>query len=306
MRRLGALLGPLVAAALVLSGCGSSERSAPESRATLAATEPVAIVAAAGDIACPPGRAVTRWTCRQAATAKLIRSLKPHRVIALGDLQYEKGSYADFLGSYARSWGTFRSITLPSAGNHEYYTAGASGYYRYFAGRQPGPPGYYRAALNGWQIYVLNSNCNRVNCVTERAWLAGQLKAHPSRCAMIVSHHPRFSSGGEHGSSLMMQPFWRIAQAYGVDVALAGHDHDYERFAPKTYDGVISSRGIRQFVSGAGGKSLHAKGRTVAGSRVFINTAFGVLRLRLTPTTYSWQFRDIWGNLRDAGTTRCR
>lgn len=300
MRRLGVLV-----VLALLAGCGGNAvRTKPAQQAELAAT-PVAIVVAAGDIACPPGKPVTRTTCRQAATANLVRSLKPQKVIALGDLQYEKGSYADFLGSYAKSWGTFRAITMPAVGNHEYYTAGAKGYYRYWTGLQPGAPGYYRRAINGWQVYVLNTNCDRIDCAAERTWLAGQLEAHPSRCAMIVGHHPRFSSGAEHGSSLMMRPFWRIAQAYGVDVALSGHDHDYERFAPKLPGGVVSPLGIRQFVSGAGGKSLYRKGTTVPGSKVFINTAPGVLRLRLTPTNYAWQYRDIWGKIRDAGSTAC-
>ncbi|MBO9522121.1 MAG: metallophosphoesterase [Nocardioidaceae bacterium] len=294
---------PLLVLVLVLAGCGGTGSVRTQEKAKLAST-PVAIVVAAGDIACPPGSPVTKTTCRQAATASLVRSLKPQKVIALGDLQYQKGSYADFLGSYAKTWGTFRDRTIPVPGNHEYYTAGAAGYYKYWAGKTT-KPGYYRTAINGWQVYVLNTNCDRVDCAAERTWLAGALKAHPSRCAMIVGHHPRFSSGGEHGSALFMQSFWRIAQAAKVDVALSGHDHDYERFAPKLATGTVSAGGIRQFVSGAGGKSLYKKGATVAGSRFFLNTAPGVLRLRLTPTAYSWQYRDIWGKIRDSGTSAC-
>jgi hypothetical protein len=302
MRRLGALLAVLALAVTACGGGASVRPKAPE-RAALASAG-VAIVVAAGDIACPPGKAVTRTQCRQGATANLVRSLKPQRVIALGDLQYEKGSYADFLGSYAKTWGTFRSITTPVVGNHEYYTAGAKGYYRYWAG-QTSAPGYYRTTINGWQVYVLNTNCDRIDCAAERTWLAAQLRAHPSACAMIVGHHPRFSSGGEHGSSRMMIPFWRIAQAYKVDVALSGHDHDYERFAPKLPGGKVSATGIRQFVAGLGGKSLYPKGTTVSGSKFFLNRTFGVLRLRLTPTSYAWQFRDLAGRIRDSGSTAC-
>jgi len=296
-------LGLIVVLGLVLTGCGGAPARHPAT-ARLAATPSVTLVAV-GDIACPPGSPVTRKTCRQKATYRAAAALDPTRVMVLGDTQYKTGRYHDFTHAYANTWGKLRRLTWPVVGNHEYETRGARGYYRYFAKRQPGAPGYYRRAINGWQLYVLNSNCSKIDCAAEVAWLDDQMAAHPSACSLIATHHPRFSSGGEHGSSTSVLPFWRIAQAAKVDVALAGHDHDYERFAPKLPGGAVSAGGIRQFVSGAGGKSLYRKGAGVSGSKVFLNMAPGVLRLRLTPTSYAWQFRDIWGNIRDAGTTAC-
>jgi hypothetical protein len=307
-------LGCLVVGVVVLSGCGDggsaihANGDAALAKARLAAlTGPAVTVVAVGDIACPAGRSATAKTCRQGATAKAAAALSPQRVIALGDEQYQKGSYYGFTHSYAKSWGRLRSITYPVVGNHEYYTTGARGYFRYFRYRQPGSPGWYRRSLNGWQLYFLNSNCGKVNCAAERAWLERAMTAHPSTCSLIAMHHPRFSSGGEHGSSLAMKPFWQIAYRHHADIALAGHDHDYERFSPMSPDGVVEpTRGIQEFVSGAGGKSLYPKGTIVAGSRVFLNTTFGVLKLRLTPTGYGWQFRDINLHVRDSGSASCR
>jgi acid phosphatase type 7 len=302
-------LGGLVIGALVVTGCGGSsdddsDAGTPE-RAQLAATSSVKVVAV-GDIACRPGARVTRTKCRQAATARAASALSPHRVIALGDEQYEKGRYRAFTRSYAKSWGKLRSITWPVPGNHEHKTPGARGYYRYFAKRQPGPPGWYRRSLNGWQLYLLNSNCANVSCAAERAWLEKEMAAHPSTCSLIAMHAPRFSSGGEHGSSVRMRPFWRIAQKYGADVALAGHDHNYERFAPMNPDGALdAAHGIQQFVSGGGGKSLYAKGTTVPGSQRFISR-FGVLELTLRPSSYSWRFVGTKLGVRDSGSATCR
>lgn len=305
MRRFLVLLPALLLLpASVVSTAAGSTAVPPTSRARLAAV-PTATVIAVGDIACAPGAAVTSSTCRQAATARVARAQSPNRVIALGDLQYPKGSYSDFLGSYAKSWGALRSITYPVPGNHEYQTPGAAGYYRYFSGRQPGAPGYYRRVINGWQVFVLNSNCDKVSCATQRTWLENQLAAHPSSCSLIASHHPRFSSGGEHGSSTFMKPFWDIAYRHHVDIALSGHDHDYERFAPMNPAGKQVSNGIRQFVSGAGGKSHYAMGAKVAGSQKFMSTPFGVLKLTLRPTGYGWQFIGIGGKVLDSGTSVC-
>lgn len=299
-------LVPVVALVCGSASAAVARSAADPAAAPRAAAVPTAVLVAAGDIACTPGAPVTPTTCRQAYTAKVARAQKPDRVLALGDLQYPKGSYSDFVNSYATSWGTLRSITFPVVGNHEYQTAGAAGYYRYFAGRQPGSPGYYRRSLNGWQIYVLNSNCDKISCATQRTWLTKEIAAHPSRCAIIATHHPRFSSGGEHGSAAFMKPFWDIAYRYGVDVALSGHDHDYERFAPLDPSGKRDdAQGIRQFVSGAGGKSHYARGALVPGSQKFLATPFGVLKMTLRPTSYSWAFIGTGGRTLDSGTSAC-
>lgn len=299
-------LGGLAAAALLATGCGAgqtADRPQPE-QARLAATPTVTVVAA-GDIACPPGARVTRRTCRQAATARAAQALSPDRVLVLGDLQYPSGRYRAFRRSYAKSWGKLRSITWPVPGNHEYETRGARGYYRYFANRQPGSPGWYRRALNGWQMYFLNSNCGKVDCAAQRAWLESEMAANPSTCSLVVTHHPRFSSG-DHGNTARMRKFWQIAYRHHADVVLSGHDHDYERFAPMSPTGAVeATRGIQQFVSGGGGKNLYPRETTVPGSERFVK-AFGVLELTLTPTAYSWSYRGIRLGVRDSGSAACR
>ena len=306
MRR--ALL-PLLVGALALTGCGSGSASrgdrAPD-RADLAGSAPPVTVVAVGDIACPPGGTVTRTTCRQAATAKRAVRLAPSRVIVLGDNQYQRGTRRAYLRSYDRSWGQLLGITWPVPGNHEYETTGARGYYRYFTGRQPGSPGYYRRELGGWQLYLLNSNCAAIDCRAEKEWLRAQLTANPSTCSLIAFHHPRFSSGGEHGSNRGMNRFWKVAYEHHVDVALSGHDHDMERFDPMSPDGVVQrSRGIQQFVSGGGGKNLYRKGATETGSR-FFRSRFGILQLTLRSADYSWRFVGPRGRVWDSGTAPCR
>lgn len=299
----GAAVGAVVTGVLVLSACGSAEGG---DAAQLTAATSVRVVAV-GDIACKPGAPVTRTTCRQGATAKAALALDPVRVLALGDLQYEKGRYRAFNRSYAKSWGKLRAITWPIPGNHEYYTTGARGYYRYFAGQLPGAPAWYRKELNGWQMYFLNSNCTKVDCAAQRAWLDAEMAKYdaPETCSLVAFHHPRYSSG-EHRSNARMRGFWNIAMKHGADLALSGHDHNYERFAPmNATGGVDTAAGIRQFVSGGGGKNLRPRGVTVPGSERFLKR-FGVLELNLTPTSYSWKFRGIKLGVRDSGSAVCR
>ena len=304
-------LGAVVAATLlvVLVGCATSSPQATYPEPVIRARSPRATipphsvkVVAVGDIACAPGDPVTATTCRQAATARLARQIDPKVVLALGDEQYPTGRLADFEASYDASWGQLLGRTRPVPGNHEYYTAGARGYYTYF-GRQP--PGYRATMIGSWRVYLLNSNCDRIDCARERAWLRTDLEQHPTACSAIALHHPRFSSGAEHGSDPSMAGFWRIADTHGVDLALAGHDHDYERFARLDADGNRTGSGMLSFVSGTGGRSLYGLGTRAPGSAYFQSKRFGMLVLWLGDGGFAWRYRTIDGAVRDAGDASC-
>jgi len=264
------------------------------------------VVVAVGDIACRPGARRTATKCQHARTAELAAGLEPDAVLALGDLQYEAGSLRAFRRSYAATWGGLRGRTYPIPGNHEYKTAGARGYYTYFDARQPGAPGYYAFDLADWRVYALNSNCSEINCAKEYAWLRDDLAAHPRSCSLFTMHHPRFSSGREHGSNADMSRFFRIAQTHDVDLILAGHDHDYERFRRMKADGRVDRQGVMSIVSGAGGKSLYRFGKVVDGSAYRSAHDFGVLRLGLRADRFRFAFKTVEGTTPDKGRRACR
>ncbi|MEO5652884.1 MAG: metallophosphoesterase, partial [Marmoricola sp.] len=283
-------------AVLVTSACGSKPVAKDET-STYASTRSSAIrVVAVGDIACEPGGQVTETTCQQDRTGELAKSLKPDLVLALGDLQYESGTKDAFMESYDKVWGSLWKITSPAPGNHEYYTGEAAGYYDYFDGRQPGPPGYYRVKAYGWNIFVLNSNCDKIDCGAEEKWLDEQMSAHPSKCSLITMHHPRFSSGKEHGNNDAVEGLWRTAEKHRTEIALAGHDHDYERFAPLSPTGESSPEsGISSFVIGTGGKNLYSLGTREAGSEFYQSDTMGVLLLELKEDSWTYSFQGLDG-----------
>jgi acid phosphatase type 7 len=309
MARSRLVLAPalLVVLSLVLAACGSAPQSGRD-EAIDAAARPAKVfrVVAAGDIACPPGMAVEPDKCQQGATAALAARLKPNLVLTLGDHQYQESSLAQFQGSYAKSWGALLPRTRPTIGNHEYLTPGARGYYTYFRNRQPGPPGYYRVKAGAWQVFVLNSNCDKVKCGREATWLDRQMKAHPSRCSMITMHHPRYSSGAEHGNDPAVIPLWRAAYKHRADLVLSGHEHDYERFKRMDAIGHLRPyRGPQEIVVGTGGRNLYHLGTRKYGSAYFQASQFGVLQLNLRPRTYSFAFRTIGGTVLDSGSRTC-
>ncbi len=258
-------------------------------------------VVAVGDIACAPGYEVTPTQCQHAATARLATSLDPDAVIALGDLQYESGEESDFQDSYSKSWGSLLPLTRPAPGNHEYSSPTAEGYFDYFGN----PPSWYAWDAGDWRIYMLNSNCGEVDCDSQLEWLDAELSSNARDCTAIVMHYPRYSSG-KHGSIDRMSRMWEVAYSHHVDLALAGHDHDYERFAPMDADGgVRPGRGIVSFVAGTGGKSLYERGDPEVGSEYFQNSAFGVLSLTLSARDFAWEFVDIDRTVLDEGSASC-
>ena len=284
------------------------------------------MIAAAGDIACDPddssfdGGNGTSEECRQRYVADLVRGLAPAAVLPLGDNQYYCGGYTAFLRSYDLSWGAFKSITHPSVGNHEYLTsggtgcnagnAGANGYFTYFgsAAGQRGQ-GYYSYDVGAWHLIALNSNCSDAGGCSlaspQGRWLAADLAAHPAVCTLAYWHIPLFSSGGRANSN--SRPLWQLLYAHGADVVLNGHDHIYERFAPQTpVGGADPARGIREFIVGTGGANHTSIASVVANSEVRNADTFGLLRLTLRPTSYSWQFVPEAGQtFTDSGTSSC-
>jgi hypothetical protein len=237
-------------------------------------------------------------------------------VAALGDNAYPHGSQQDYDDCYAPSWGAYKDQTLPTTGNHEYDTAGASGYFDYF-GAAAGDPtkGYYSYDLGSWHVVVLNSNCTKLKKIAgdgctatspQVQWLKDDLAANPNACTLAYWHAPRFSS---NQTSTPFGPFWNALYKAKAEVVLNGHIHNYERFAEQTPGGVSKpGRGIREFVVGTGGGSLQAFTGVRTNSEARNDAAYGVLKLALHPSSYDWEFVPVEGGSftdSSSGATSC-
>lgn len=280
-----------------------------------AATDPV--IAAAGNIACDPtdasynGGTGTSSACRQQATSNLLVGQGYAAVLPLGDNQYQDGSAAQFQQSYDPSWGRVKAVSHPVAGNHDYQTAGASGYYGYFgAAAGTAGQGYYSYDVGAWHLIALNSNCAQVSggCAAgspQETWLRQDLQSHANSCVLAYWHHAAFSSG-EDGNNAVTAPFWQDLYTYGADVVLNGHAHEYERFAPQNPQGAVDSTyGVTEFVDGTGGAGFEPVAPQAANSLVLRDGVFGVLQLSLHATSTDYRFVDAAGAFNDAGTINC-
>ncbi len=240
------------------------------------------------------------------ATAALLDNIAG-TVFTAGDNAYEDGTASEFANCYEPTWGRHKARTRPSPGNHDYHTSGATGYYNYFgANAGPSGRGYYSFDLGEWHVISLNSNISMSAGSTQEQWLRADLAANTKLCTIAYWHHPRFSSGS-HGSSTSPQPLWQALYDYNADVIVAGHDHNYQRFAPQTPTGVADPvRGIRQFVAGMGGRSHYNFSTPIANTEAYNTDTYGVLKLTLYAGSYSWEFVPVAGKTyTDSGTASC-
>ena len=271
-----------------------------------------------GDIASCPSRL-------SAGTALLVDSVLRadttanvnHAVFTLGDNAYESGTAAQFNDCFTPSWGDPDKLIManlrPAPGNHEYGSPDADPYYSYF-GAAAGTPGegYYSYDVGEWHVIVVNSEIivhPRFTAAARQAqmdWVDADLAAHKTLCTVAYWHHPRFSSGA-HGSDLKLGPLWQLLHANDVDLVLAGHDHNYERFLPTDPTGVADSvRGITQIVAGTGGAELRGfRSQILPTSAYRIAGRAGVLLLTLGAAEYRSAFLEVGGRIWDQSGGKC-
>lgn len=279
---------------------------APESTSTTP-TNPKTIVVA-GDIACETGRVKSALECRHGDTAELAASLNPDAVLTVGDNQYPKGELKFYQESYDETWGKLKSITYPTPGNHEYYTADASGYYDYFGDRAgERGKGYYSYKIGDWLMLALNSEIDVSAGSPQLAWLEQELKSNKNTCSLAYWHKSRFSTS-EHGDNPQYDALWKLLYANNVDVVANGHSHGYERFIPLNPDGnPDTNKGIVQFVSGMGGNFPQGLKSATSNLATRQNHAFGVLKLTLYPKSAHYEFVPIPSQqtFSDSGIVAC-
>ena len=206
-------------------------------------------------------------------------------MLALGDNQYQTGTFNEYFSYYDRWWGKVRTITEPVPGDHEYNgnpNSHAHGYFAYWGASAEGHDGFgYRSfdlphnCTPGtdvcWHIVALNSElcllpggCGPAEKGTTLGagnemyrWLKHDLATHPNDaygCTLGFWHHPLFSFSQGSGATPEVEPLWALLYASGADVVLNSNSHNYQRWEPQDPAGQPDPpRGIREFVIGTGG-----------------------------------------------------
>jgi len=314
---------------VALSQCGGGSPTAPQ--ATVIDTTPVAVtpppeatptptpvsveVPTAPPVIPVPGSASTfinvlgdtGW-CGSPALGPLAALLARFdgQILLAGDLAYPNGTAEEFRNCFEPSFGRFKSRMRASPGNHDYGSSmTADSYFAYFGERSgPNRLGYYSFRAAEWTIFMLNSNVPNNRVSAQYGFVRDTMQRNPTRCTMAVMHHP-FDSSGLNGPTPSLRDMWELMYNLGADVWIAGHDHLYERHAPvDASQKRDDAKGIRQFTVGTGGAPLYNRQRAAINSELLISN-YGLLRLKLDPALYEWQFMDMNGNVLDRGLNIC-
>jgi calcineurin-like phosphoesterase family protein len=236
------------------------------------------------------------------AVANLIGGWKPNLLLYLGDV-YNFGTYPEFYNYYQPTLGRLKAITDPVIGNHEAGGSGFQGFYEYWNTHRH----YYAFDAAGWHFVGIDNTdtYQQLNPGDPQYdWLADDLRAHAGECTIVFMHHPRF--GLAHSAdNVSMQAIWQLMVDNDVELALTGHEHNYQRWQPMNGFGEVDPNGVTQIVIGTGGHELepfrHSDGRVAAA----IEKRDGALRMVLTPDGADYRFIATDGSVLDSGSTQC-
>jgi tartrate-resistant acid phosphatase type 5 len=297
VRRFG-LSGRLMALGVAVIAAAATAEEAPPVPVEAATVRPItfAVIGDFGlDIWKPksnpsdPSRPHERRNPYQAQVADLVASWKPEFVISTGDNNYPKGEastidanvgkyYASFIGNYKGIHGTGgkENRFFPVLGNHDWDAPGegCKPYLDYFT--LPGNERYYEFVWGPVHFFMLDNDGREPDGARpggrQHEWFIKAVEASTSPIQVAVAHHPPYSSG-EHGP--IKGADWDF-EKHGVELMLAGHDHNYER---------IQQDGITYVVNGAGGGNLrrmNKQGR-IEGSEAFYHKKHGAQRVEVAP-----------------------
>lgn len=107
---------------------------------------------------------------------------------------------------------------------------------------------WYSTNLGNVDLIALDSN--EPDNADQLAWLEATLSASETPWIIVILHHPAYSAGWHGSEPGVQEHFVPLFEKYGVDLVLAGHDHDYQR------SNVIN--GVTYVVTGAAAKTRDA------------------------------------------------
>jgi acid phosphatase type 7 len=243
--------------------------------------------------------------CRDGArqvSAAILRDPEASRgwLFEVGDLAYPIATRKRLLECHEPHFGPDRfPRRLAVPGNHDADDPGLAGFHSLYPEALPRQVDFGR-----WRVLMLDSNRHGESGGRQRAWIAQAISASAGHCLIAAWHHPAWTSG-IRGDNPDMKGLWS-AVAGAASFTLHGHDHHYERLAPRDAKGQLSAAGTASFISGNGGTTLYALAETVKEGSVAVAGEWGYLRIELDDQAYRWQAVGVSGRLFDQGQGACR
>jgi predicted MPP superfamily phosphohydrolase len=215
------------------------------------------------------------------------------RIIMLGDNIYGGQGPADLVKKFSQPYKPLLDMGIrfyASLGNHD-----SPANSRYPLWNMNGER-YYTHATKNVRFFALDSN--QVD-QKELAWLENALKTAQEDWKIPYFHHPLYSDGGTHGSTVDVRVLFEpLFVTYGVTVVFSGHDHIYERTTPQ--------KGIYYFVEGASGELRRGDTRRSAMTAASFDQDQSFILVEVDGNQLSFQAISRAGATVDSGTIQRR
>jgi len=215
------------------------------------------------------------------------------RVIMLGDNIYGGQGPRDLADKFAKPYKALLDAGVKfyaSLGNHDDPAN------RAYPLWNMGGERYYTYATQNVRFFALDSSQLDDKQV---AWLENALKNAREEWKICYFHHPIYSDGGRHGSSVdlrvVLEPLF---VAHGVNVVFAGHDHIYERLTPQ--------KGIYYFVEGASGQLRKGDTKRSTMTAASFDTDLSFMLVEVAGNQMTFQALSRKGQVVDSGTIRAQ
>ncbi|HEX3130003.1 MAG TPA: metallophosphoesterase [Thermoanaerobaculia bacterium] len=246
--------------------------------------------------------------------------------LTLGDNFYPNGLASADDPRWERQWESFYTPLgirfYAVLGNHDYYDPRSPGAEIARSRRSPSwclPRTWYTFTAGPVQLFAVDTtpvqepDKDKDGAMTAQLkWLDGALAASRAKWKIVFGHHPIYSNGyhtGPDGSFPRMRRYLLpVLVRHGVDLYLAGHEHDLQVLEPES--------GVHFAVSGAGGRNLR-RFRMNLCSRWGMDLTYGFtvleadeakLALTFVGLGESRPYRVLWGpaEMRKGEASACR
>ena len=184
--------------------------------------------------------AVGDWGCTgdTTNTIKNIQNKDPELVLALGDLSYENTG-----NCWLNETSSINNKLEIAIGNHDYDdkkgdpTLLQAQYKKHFGLSNT----YYSFDYHNVHFIAMDSmlpyTINSPQYSFVRNDLISTSQNPDIKWIIVYFHHPMYTSPSEHSSDLLLRETYHpLFDQYGVDLVLQGHNHNYQRSYPITYN----------------------------------------------------------------------
>ena len=187
-----------------------------------------------------------------------------------------------------------RTVFVPSLGNHD--TFGDDGATLLAALDLPGR--WYVQRYGPISFIVLDSDAALDATSPQIAFLRRALRETRDSCFRVaVFHHPPFAPHSGGIAKALLRNVVPLLERGGVQLALLGHVHDYERSFVRD--------GVTYVIVGTGGATIGRYRASVIPLAFGLTDTFGALRLDVSPHRIKAAFQDAAGRTRDRFQIAC-